>query len=258
MLKISAGSIWKILQDLGLSKKAAHWVPRILKDDQKEARVKSCQEFLALFKDGKSPKFKKLVTGDETWFYNDDPETKIQSMIWSEVGAAPPKKARRSRSVGRTMFAIFFSINGIVASVPLEERATVTSAWYVEKCLPKVFEAMAPGEDQKKLFKTKFLHHDKALAHTAKKTQEFIGASGVNLVSLAPYSPDLAPCDFWLFPKIKAKLRGQVFADRKELISAVNHELSQLTDADFAHCYERWIYRLKKCVEIGGDWVERS
>ena len=82
MLEISAGSIWKILhEDLGLSKKAAHWVPRILKDDQKEARVKSCQEFLPLFKDGKSPKFKNLVTGDETWFCNDDPETKIQSMI---------------------------------------------------------------------------------------------------------------------------------------------------------------------------------
>jgi hypothetical protein len=50
-----------------------------------------------------------------------------QSKVWSKKGEAPPLKAKRVKSAGKTMFAIFFSQQGIVASVPLEERKTVTS-----------------------------------------------------------------------------------------------------------------------------------
>ena len=101
-LNLTTKAIHKILhRDLGFSKKPARWVPRLLTEDQKQVRVDWCKKFLEMFSNGHSAEFKLLTTGDETWIYNLDPETKSQSMVWSKKGAQPPLKARRIRSCER-------------------------------------------------------------------------------------------------------------------------------------------------------------
>jgi len=62
-------------------------------------------------------------------------------------------------------------------------------------------------------------HHDNAPAHTAVLTQQFLAANKIPLIPHPPYSPDLAPCDFFLFPKMKLKLKGRWF-DTIEYIQA--------------------------------------
>jgi transposase len=52
------------------------------------------------------------------------------------------------------------------------------------------------------------LHHDNAPAHTSLKTTNFVTNNNIIIVLHPPYSPDLAPCDFTLFPKLKMKLKG--------------------------------------------------
>ena len=255
-LGIDATSVGRILHEhLGLTKKAARWVPHTLKTEQKEARVNFCQRFLQQFKNGASVNFRNIVTGDESWFHFYDPETKKQSKEWSKKGAAAPSKPRRQKSVGKTMFAVFFTQNGITASVPLEERKTVTSKWYVEECLPKVFENLLNGRPEAELRRF-FLHHDNAPAHTARNTIDFIGRSGINLIEPPPYSPDLAPCDFWLFSKIKDPLRGKLLETREELTEAVNDQLHQIKNEDFKLCFQNWLKRMQKCIDIGGNYVE--
>ena len=258
LLGIDATSIWRILtENLGFSKKAAKWVPHQLTPEHKASRVIFSRQCLQRFKDGKSAAWKQIVTGDETWIYNCDPETKSQSMVWSKIGEPPPKKFRRARSARRTMFAIFFGFKGIVASIPLEERRTVNSEWYTEVCLPQVFEKLLRGRPKKEL-RRHILHHDNAPAHTSGKTLNFIADSGIDLLTPPAYSPDLAPCDFWLFPKLKEPLRGKLFETREDLVSAVEEQLSLLKPEDFHQCFDRWIHRMKKCLDVGGDYVERS
>ncbi len=46
---------------------------------------------------------------------------------------------------------------------------------------------------------------------TAKATMDFIESKGIELVTHPPYSPDLAPADFWLFPTVKKALTGCQF-----------------------------------------------
>jgi transposase len=53
-----------------------------------------------------------------------------------------------------------------------------------------------------------FLHHDNVPAHTSLKTTESVTNNNMVIVPHPPYSPDLAPCDFTLFPKLKMKLKG--------------------------------------------------
>jgi len=94
------------------------------------------------------------------------------------------------------------------------------------------------GKRQKKELCRYFLPHDNAPAHTAGKTSDFIAQSGIEEIREASYSPDLAPCDFYLFPKIKKKLRGRVFNKNEEIINAVNDELLKLQKAELKTVFQ--------------------
>ena len=59
--------------------------------------------------------------------------------------------------------------------------------------------------------KSWFLHHDNAPAHTSHLVRDYLTKNNVHIVPQAPYSPDMAPCDFFLFPKLKLPLRGKHF-----------------------------------------------
>jgi histone-lysine N-methyltransferase SETMAR len=57
------------------------------------------------------------------------------------------------------------------------------------------------------------LHHDNAPAHDAIAIREFLAKKSTLKLDYPPYSPDLAPCHFWLFPKLKTALKGHRFSD---------------------------------------------
>lgn len=256
-LGLSAKAVHTIIHEhLNLSKKSARWVPRILTPDHKRRRVDFCRQFLTAFRNGESSNMKMILTGDETWLYNHDPETKQQSMEWSSVGAAPPTKALRARSAGKVMVACFFTMDGFFHYVPVEDGRTVTAQWYTTVCLPIVFQELLKGRPQAALRRW-FLHHDNAPAHRAETTISFLANAGIQLIEPSPYSPDLAPCDFWLFPTVKRELRGKRFQTREELFAAFEAEVAKLKKEDFHLCFNQWIYRMKKCVELDGDYVEK-
>lgn len=78
---ISSGSIRTILHEkLGLHKICARWVPHRLTDDQKATRVTWCRSMLERFDGGRSRGTWEILSGDESWIYSYDPETKQQSV----------------------------------------------------------------------------------------------------------------------------------------------------------------------------------
>ena len=72
---------------------SAKYVPCLLTDDQKENRVEISQELLA--KANGNENFKNIITGNETWVYEYDVETKMQSSQWMGQGSPRPKKKHR-------------------------------------------------------------------------------------------------------------------------------------------------------------------
>ena len=92
----------------------------------------------------------------------------------------------------------------------LEDRKTVTADWYVNHCLPKVFQAWCKRRPRTGV-RGPLLHHDNASAHTAAVTLDFLVANDVQLVIHPRSSPDLAPCDWFLFPSVKWLLKGKQF-----------------------------------------------
>ena len=74
---------------------------------------------------------------------------------------------------------------------------------------------------------------------------------GIKTVPHTPYSPDLAFCDFWLFPK----LRGCRYEKIEEVKEAVTQVIDMLTQEDFHEAFEKLLERYK-CIAAGGDYFE--
>ena len=78
----------------------------------------------------------------------------------------------------------------------------------------------------------------------------------ITVVPHPPYSPGLAPSDFWLFPKCET-LKGQHFSSDAEVEAAVGKWISSQPETFFMDGMNKWIERLKKCVAVNGDYVEK-
>lgn len=200
-LNIDKETVRTILTErLGMRKVCSRMVPRILTDDQKQKRVEICSAVLEKIRT--SPKFLDLViTGDETWVFQYDPETKRQSMQWQTPSSPRLKKARMSRSKIKSMLVAFFDCRGVVHHKFVPPNQTVNQTLYIE-ILRRLREKIR--KTRPKLWPDKwFLHHDNAPCHSSLAVREFLTKNKITTLEHAPYSPDLAPCDFFCFPKLK-------------------------------------------------------
>jgi histone-lysine N-methyltransferase SETMAR len=72
-----------------------------------------------------------------------------------------------------------------------------------------------------------------------------------------PYSPDLAPADFFLFRKVKEELAG-LNLTQESLKSNWEGVVRNIAEDEFAVAFSRWFERCEKCIRIGGDYVKKS
>jgi histone-lysine N-methyltransferase SETMAR len=116
-----------------------------------------------------------------------------------------------SQSQVKTMLVCLFDHKGIVHYEFIAKGQTVNQQRYLEvlRRLQENVRRKRPG-----LWPDKWiLHHNNASAHYALRFHEFLAKNSITKMYQPPYSPDLAPCDFWLFQKLKNALKGQRFAD---------------------------------------------
>ena len=139
---------------------------------------------------------------DESWIYCYGPETKRQSSQWKHTGSPILKKARQSKSTHKFSMIPFFDSTGIIYMHWVPIGQTVNKEYYVE--------VLREFRKRPALFKSGqwHFHQDNAPVHNSIFVTDYLSKMGIKTVLQSPYSPDLAPCDFWLFPKLKEKLRG--------------------------------------------------
>lgn len=102
------------------------------------------------------------------------------------------------------------------------------------------------------------LHQDNAPSHVAAATRLEISLLGFETVEHAPYSPDLAPMDFRVFPVVKSALKGRKFDDFNELSFAAQNVVASFDRQWYIDIYEQWIERHKKCIASNGEYFEKS
>ena len=99
-------------------------------------------------------------------------------------------------------------------------------------------------------------HQDNAPPHRCKETLMTIDFLGYERIDHAPYSPDLAPFDFAIFPRLKSDLRGKRYEDLQELRMAVRSAVFKYEKVWFGEVYKQWVERHRKCVQVGGGYFE--
>ena len=97
------------------------------------------------------------------------------------------------------------------------------------------------------------LHHDNATAHTALSVREFLATKQITMLEHPAYSPDLAPDDFLLFPKINEILKERHFDDTDDIRSNTTAALKAIQQNQFQNCFEGWTRRWHRCIASHGE-----
>ena len=77
---------------------------------------------------------------------------------------------------------------------------------------------------------------------------------GINTLPHSLYSPDLAPCDFWLIPKLRGCRNGTI----EEMKEAVTKVIDTPTSGDFHGAFQKLLVRHNKCIAAGVDYFEED
>ena len=108
---------------------SAKFVPRLLTAEQKDDRVSVCTDLRERAQN--DPYFmSSVITGDESWVYGYDPETKQMSSQWKIASSPRPKKMRQVKSNVKTMLIAFFDTNGLVHHEYVPRGQTVNKEFY--------------------------------------------------------------------------------------------------------------------------------
>jgi hypothetical protein len=85
---------------------------------------------------------------------------------------------------------------------------------------------------------------------------QFLTKHKMAVIPHPPYAPDLAPCDFFLFPKMKLKLKGRRFDTTEEIQAESQGVLGTLTEKDFQEAFQKGRRRWDRCLHAGGSYFE--
>ena len=151
------------------------------------------------------------------------------------------------------MLIVFFDAKGVVHKEFVPQEQTINATYYVE-VLDRLRKRVVCC--RKEIVATWQLHHDNAPSHTAVRVREFLAKHSIATLPQAPYSPDLSPADFFLFPWIKATLKGAHFESIEAIQTAVTKALKEVPVDAFQDAYRAWKNRWKKCVDAQGEYFE--
>ena len=148
----------------------------------------------------------------------------------------------------------FFNSQGVVHKQFIPEGKTVNNAEFykgVMDCLLKCIQRVCPAAFCSWDF---FLLHNNAPAHML-HLPIFDPKKCYNLLS-SPYSPHLSLPDYFLFPKLKIKLKGLHFADVTEIQEAITDELKKVQKEEFSAAFQKLYNCAKACIYASGAYFE--
>lgn len=253
-----SGLPWKSVQrilseDLSLWYIAEKCVPMLLTELQRENRFQVCSTLHDHFQSNPNF-FSRIITGDEFWCHSYEPETKQPSSQWKHVIFTRKKKTLQAKCNVQTMLICFFDANGIVHSEFVPQHQILDQVFYLD-----VMERLRNSvRDKRPDFWQSgewFFHHDNVSVHTAIPVRQYYAKNNIVLLPHPPYSPDLAPCDFFLFPRIKMNLKEKYFVDVNEVEQKTLEVLTNIKEDEFLRCFEQWKTKLEKCINSNGEYV---
>ena len=102
-----------------------------------------------------------------------------------------------------------------------------------------------------------YLLQDNAPIHTSMISQAAITKAGFKPLIHPPYSPDIAPSDFYVFRLLNKHLRGNHFSSANELEQSVRSFFESQPNEFYEKAFDELVTRWRKCVEVFGSYIEK-
>ncbi|GFR72797.1 histone-lysine N-methyltransferase SETMAR [Elysia marginata] len=194
----------------------------MLTGEMKMQRKTTCTELLKHYEEEGEEFIQRILTRGESWVHHYDPESKRQSMEYKHKSSPSPRKFKDVTSARKVMLAVFWDSEGIVHIEFLKQDYTANSERPIStlRKLKVRLKRVRP-------IKHAILHHDNARPHTSRQTEEALHKMNFVVLPHPSYSSDLAPSDFYLFPKLKEHLRGNRYESDEDVEAAVRHWFRQ-------------------------------
>jgi len=158
------------------------------------------------------------------------------------------------KSAGKFLALICCDQDGILLTDYLPKGQTINTEYY--SSLLVQLKDILKEKRRGKVTKGVLFLHDNAPAHWALATQKKLAYLGFQFLDHPPYSPDLAPLDYHLFPGLKKQLKGRHFSSDGEVIAATETRLDGQPSEFFLSGLQKLEQWAKKCLELRGEYVE--
>ena len=209
LFDVSVGTVHTIIREkLKMRKICMKFVPRVLREDQKERCCHDSREMAKLINSDPAV-LDALVTCDESWIYYYEPEIKRQSSQWKHAGSPRPKKARQSKSTHKPLMIPFFDSTGMIYMHWVPIGQTVNKEYYIEvlREFRKRFRRKRPA-----LFKSGQWHfqQDNAPVHNSILVTDYLPRWVSKQFHTLPIVQTLLPVTFSYSPSSRKTLEAVI------------------------------------------------
>ena len=180
---------------------------------------------------------------------------KWQSMAWCSPTSPQPNKESSAKIQGQTLLIAFFDNKGIIHKEFVPAGQTINAAFY-QAVLNRLLQDIRRVRPELHRTGKWILLHDNAPAHSAIRVRQFLAQKMIAVLDHPPYCPDLVPADFFLFPRLKAAIKGARFADMNAIKDNVTAILRSIPQKAFADCFRKLYERCQTSVVADDDYFE--
>ena len=249
-LNVTRQTISRVLKDdMGLRKYVRKWVPHELTVEQKEERVQRSIEILEILKKAAKKNFINIMTGDESWFY-----LKYESsFMYSSSPEKVPHRTSMTISSEKFMVTMFFNGNSLLCCDILPKGHKYNQRYFIDHIIPEIQLNTDEIEDEPDL-ENMMIHMDNCRVHKGKLVTKKLKDLKVKSVPHPPYSPDISPCDFWLFGRMKQYLADKEIKDEYDLKTCILSCWETVSFDELQNVFVEWIERLNWVIEHSGEY----
>ena len=191
---------------------------------------------------------------NETWIHHFTPESKRASAEWRRENESRPKRPKTQQSAGKIMASVFWDMHGILLIDFLPKGQPINSDYYIT-LLDRLEDAIKKKRPHMAK-KNPMFQQDYAPVHKSMKTMVKLNDLRFELLPHSPYSPDLAPSDFYLFADLKKMLQGKRFSSDDEVITATEAYFEAKDKSFYKKAIDSLEKRWNDCIVIEGDYVD--
>jgi transposase len=153
------------------------------------------------------------------------------------------------------MVTVFFNGDGLHLIDILPQNQKMNAEYFAEVILPSLVSVCYPDGRRSRGRKC-VVHFDNAPIHNSKVVAEKLIEENLKRMPHPVYSPDLSPCDFFLFGYLKDRLVDKRYTTPEELFSEVETIISEIPNDMISRVFLTWQERLQKCIDMRGNYIE--